>query len=152
MTTTKETRAEKTQRRRRNRGSVHGSRLGVSEDLLDFDKFAYRWFNDTPGGARLFDKTKSDDWDIVGQDGGILKSDATDGAVSVIVGSTANGDPLRAYLCRKPKAYYDEDKAAKAAELEAQLNRMRHGGDNPEAAKHAYVPHSGIQIADQVTR
>lgn len=132
--------------RRKRRSSVHGSRLGVSEDLLDFNQYAYRWINDVPGGARIYDMTKNDDWDVMTQDGGVLKDDATDGAISVIVGSNPDGSPLRAYLCRKPKAFYDEDQAEKAAELDEQLAQLKRGNTREGAAQSDYVPTGGISM------
>ena len=126
--------------RRKKRGGIHGSRMGVSMDLLDFNQYAYRWINDTPGGARMYEKTKNDDWDLVSQDGGVVKNDATDGAVSIIVGTNPDGSPLRAYLCRKPKTWYDEDQAAKQAELDEQLNQLRRGLTRDGQSQSDYVP------------
>lgn len=134
--------------RRKKRGGVHGARLGVSYDLLDFNKYAYRWINDTPGGARLYEKTKNDDWDIVTQDGGVLKDDATDGAVAVTVGTNADGSPLKAFLCRKPKEWYEEDQSAKSAELDEQLAQLRRGMARDGSSQSDYVPRSGISISD----
>ena len=133
--------------RRKKRGGVHGARLGVSYDLLDFDQYAYRWINDTPGGARIYEKTKNDDWDIVTQDGGILREDAQDGAVSVVVGTNADGSPLKAYLCRKPKQWYEEDQQAKSAELDEQLDQLRRGLSRDGSSQSDYVPHSGISVS-----
>ena len=107
---------------------------------MDFNQYAYRWINDSPGGARLYEKTKNDDWDIVSQDGGVLKNDATDGAVSVIVGTNPDGSPLRAFLCRKPKSWYDEDQAEKAAKLDEQLASLRRGLTRDGQSQSDYVP------------
>ena len=145
-TRTPKPRAEQHAERRRKRGTVYGSRLGVSDSLLDFDNFAYRWINDTPGGARIFDKTQNDDWDFVTQDGGVLKTDATDAAVSVVVGTSPDGSALRAYLCRKPKKYYDEDQAEKSEELDRQPQQMRMGNAPDGTSQADYVPHSGISL------
>lgn len=133
--------------RRKKRGGIHGARLGVSYDLLDFNQYAYRWINDTPGGARIYEKTKNDDWDIVTQDGGILKNDADDGAVSVIVGSNPDGSPLKAFLCRKLKKWYDEDQAAKSAGLDEQLDQLRRGMSRDGQSQSDYVPRSGITVS-----
>lgn len=117
------------ERRRRNRetaGILGGRRLGVSADAIDLENFAYRWVNDT--GPRLFALTKQDDWAICLQDGGEVKEDATDlsGAISVIVGTKPDGSPMNAYLCRKPRAWYEADmrEDQKAVdETEAMLRR-----------------------------
>ena len=54
---------EETPRRRRNRGTVAVGRLGTNQDLLDFEKFAYRWINDDPG--RIYTMTQNDEWDLI---------------------------------------------------------------------------------------
>lgn len=134
------------ERRRRRDGGVIGRRLGVAESMLDFNRFAYRWLNDEP--ARIMAKTRQDDWDIVTQDGGALKEDSADlgTAVSQIVGVKPDGSPKRAYLCRKPKTYFDEDQAAKQQTLDDQLAEMRRGNDRDGASQSDYVPKSGIRL------
>lgn len=139
-------RQEQERRRRKDRGGIIGQRLGVNESLLDFDNFAYRWINDDP--ARIMAKTKEDDWDIVRQDGtDIIKDEAeTDAAIFQIVGTNADGSPKRAYLCRKPRAWYKEDQADKVKELERQLAEMRRGNAADGSAQSDYVPNEGIRI------
>lgn len=132
-------------RRRKVGGGIVGQRLGVSESMLDFNNFAYRWINDAP--ARLHAKTQSDDWDIVRNDGGVKEDNADLGnAVSYIVGTNKDGSPMRAYLCRKPKTYFDEDQTAKHAELDRQLAELRRGNDRDGQTQSDYVPTSGIRI------
>lgn len=140
-------RKEETQERRRRRqggGYVHGKRLGVNDEMLDFNRFKYRWLNDEPG--RIFAKTKHDDWDIVTNKGGVVKEDSDDlgDAVSHIVGTHPNGDAKRAYLVRKPKKYYEEDHKAKMAELDEQLSQMRQGLSKDGASQSDYVRESRI--------
>lgn len=138
-------RKEETQRRRKSRHGVIGQRLGVNESMLDFERYAYRWLNDDP--ARLFNKMKEDDWDVVHQQGGEVKDESDLGsAVSTVVGTKPDGSPLRAYLCRKPKPYFDEDKQAKQAELDDQLEQLRRGMTREGASQSDYVPHSGIRL------
>lgn len=141
-----EDRAELHARRRTRRGGVNGFRMQVAMDRLDFNSFAYRWINDSPGGARIYDKTKNDDWDIVSQDGGTVKGDALDGAVSFVVGTSPDGSALRAYLCRKPKKYFEEDAAEKQADLDRQLAMMSVGRDAEGAMLADYVPKGGIRL------
>lgn len=142
------TRKEETGERRRKRGGghVHGRRLGVNPDLLDFTRFVYRWINDDP--ARLVAKTRHDDWDVMSNDGGAMKEDATDlgDAVSIVVGTNPDGSVKRAYLCRKPKTYFDEDQREKQAALDEQLNQLRRGNDRSGAAQGDYIPSSGISL------
>jgi hypothetical protein len=136
---------EQTRRRKRDGGELTGRRLGVAMSMLDFDNFAYRWVNDSP--ARIFAKTKEDDWDVVMNDN--VKDDSADigNAVSQVVGSKADGSPLLAYLCRKPKTYFDEDQNEKSRELDAQLAAMRSGKDRAGGNQSDYVPNTGINLA-----
>lgn len=140
------TRREEVQTRRKQRGGgeLEGRRLGIVKSKLDFDNFVYRWVNDAP--SRLFAKTKEDDWDVVRNDG--VKDDSADlgNAVSQIVGTAPDGSALKAYLCRKPRKFYDEDQADKSAALDAQLEQLRRGNDRSGASQSDYVPHSGIRI------
>jgi hypothetical protein len=140
-------RAERTERRRKNTG-VTGQRLGVVESMLDREKYAYRWLNDNPG--RLMNKTKEDDWDIVFNDG--VKEDSTDlgNAVRQVVGTHKDGSPLYAYLCRKPKTYFDEDQSSKHRDLDRQLEEMRRGNDRDGNQQTDYIPRTGISFKDEV--
>lgn len=141
-------RKEETAERRRKRGGgyLYGRRMGVNPDLIDFNSYAYRWINDEPG--RLVAMTQHDDWDFVPNNGGEMKEDATDlgDAVSQVVGTLPDGSPKRAYLCRKPKKYYEEDQAEKQAELDAQLEQLRRGADRDGALQADYVPQGGISL------
>lgn len=142
---TKERAEEETERRRkRGGGELHGRRLAVVKSMLDFDNFAYRWINDDPG--RIYAMTQEDDWDFITNNG--EKDDSADlGArVSQVVGSNADGSKKVAYLCRKRKAYYKEDQAAKARELDEQLAQIRNGNDRTGAPQSDYVPTTGIRI------
>lgn len=129
-----------TQRRRRATGAVNQTlgKLGVNPDLLDHSQFAYRWFNDTQNG-RLTMKTTHDDWDIVKDPS--VKEDNTDlgSAVSIVVGANKDGSPLRAYLCRKPKTYFDEDKAEAQKRLDEQLEQLSRGRDRTGGSQSDYV-------------
>jgi len=131
-------------RRRQTAAGVAGFRLGVNLSKLDFDAYSYRWINDAP--ARIHAKTVEDDWDIVMNDGGV-KSDSADlgNAVSQIVGTNKDGSPIRAYLCRKPKDYFDQDQKAKSAELDRQLAELRRGNDAHGQSQSDYT--RGISIS-----
>ena len=134
-------------RRRRDEMDMTGRRLAVNLASLDFAKFEYRYINDS--NVRLFHLTNRDDWEIVTQEGGALKHDATDlgNAVSVVVGSKPDGSALRTYLCRKPKRYFEEDRAKKQKELDEQLAQLRRGNTKAGEQQGDYIPSSGIQIA-----
>lgn len=133
-------------RRRKETTITGGKNLGVNPDMLDREKFAYRYVNDSP--ARVFAMTRNDDWDIVTNDGGVVKDDASDlgNAVSVVVGVQPHGEPLRAYLCRKPLAWYEEDQKTKQTELSKQLAQLRRGNDAAGRPQADYVPSTGITI------
>lgn len=141
MTTTQ--RKEQDRRRRKSATQTAG-RLGINPELLDFKKYAYRFINDEPG--RLVVKTKHDDWDVISNSG--EKEDSTDmgDAVSIVVGTMPDGSPKRAYLCRKLKKFYEDDKAAEMAALDEQVNQLRRGNDRDGSTQSDYVPQSGIKF------
>lgn len=131
--------------RRRRSGGVVGKRLGVSDHNLDFENFVYRFMNDSP--ARLFTKTKQDDWDIVSNDGEVIEDTADLGnSVSRVVGVKPDGSPLLAYLCRKLKKYYEEDAARSREELDRQLTELRHGNDAAGKSQSDYTRPGMIKV------
>ena len=112
-------------RRRKTTAGVIGTRLAVSEDKLDFTRFAYRWINDKM--ARISGKY-AEDWDVVQNDGSVKEDSADLGnAVSAVVGLNPDGSKMLAYLCRKPKTYFDDDQRDKMAALDEQLTQLRNG-------------------------
>lgn len=135
------------ERRKRTDTDMTGKRLAVRQDLLDFDKFKYRWINDSD--VRLFRLTKQDDWEVMTQGGEALKPDSTDmgAAVSIPVGTKPDGSPMKAYLCRKLRRFYDDDQKMKQTELDEQLKRLRLGNDKGGESQGDYVPSGGIRIA-----
>ncbi len=148
-TRTRQSRGDEAMPERRKRAEIDttGKRLAVRTDVLDLEKYVYRWMNDSD--VRLFRMTKQDDWDVVKQDGTVIKDDNADlgDAVSVPVGTKPDGSPLKAYLCRKLRRFYDDDQKTKQTELDEQLARMRRGNDAKDAAQGDYVPNGGIRIA-----
>jgi len=119
--------------------------------------FAYRWVVDHPG--RMYALTVQDDWAVMTQDGGEVKEDSTDmgNAVSIVVGAHADGSAKRAYLCRKPREWYDEDKKNDRKAVEETERMLKQGvvpeeGDFNNNAEGFYVPrdragNSGISIS-----
>ena len=140
---------DKPRRRQRGSGETVGTRLQVNSSNLDFAKYKYRFVNDKYGtGVEL--KAKFDvDWDFVKNDGNAVKEDSSDmgDAVSVVVGVNPDGSPLRSYLMRKLKTFYDEDRKAAEAELDEQLKQLRLGNVATGEAQGDYVPEGGIKIA-----
>lgn len=131
-------------RRQPGSGDVIGRRLAVRKSEMDFQNYRYRWINDHE--ARFMAKTKEDDWDLVMNAG--VKDDSADlgNAVSQIVGSKPDGSALRAYLCRKPKKWWEDDQAEKQAALDEQLNQLRRGNDRAGGSQSDYIPAAGIKI------
>ena len=122
----------KEERRRRGvQGLERHLRLNVNKDKID-PAYEYRWINDALG--RLQAKTTQDDWDRVEDE------------APRVVGIGPDGKAMHAYLCRKRKDYYQQDKAEEQAKLKEQEDAvLKHkaaaGQDalNPGAPE-AYVP------------
>lgn len=72
--------------------------------------FKRRWFNDTDNRLAIADELA---YDHVTERG--LKTDDPSSRVSRIVGTKANGEPLRAYLMETPDELYAEGVAEKEA-------------------------------------
>lgn len=139
-------------RRRRNTTVLTGQKLGVDESLLDRKNFEYRWINDKAG--RISAMTKNDDWDLMVDPSKKVKDDATnEGAlISIDVGYGENNQPMKAYLARKPKDFYREDQAAKAADLDRTMEAIKRGkpqtAEAQELGNKSYVPEGGISIRE----
>lgn len=141
-------------RRRRGTGALSGLKLAVNEDALDRKNFEYRFVNDRPG--RIAQLTQNDDYDIVTDPSKEAKPDSTNEGtgISVYVGGGENGQPMRGYLLRKPKKYYQEDQAEKQALIDEQLKAIKRGApqvqgqDARDLAQVSYVPEGGISIRD----
>lgn len=134
-------------RRRRNSTVLTGQKLGVDESLLDRKNFEYRWINDRAG--RINAMTKNDDWDLVTDPSKAVKGDSTnEGAlISIDVGFGENNQPMKAYLARKPKAFYNEDQAAKRADLDKTMDAIKRG--KPQTAEaQELVANAGISIRE----
>lgn len=146
-------RVETTQRsRRRREDSFNGLdyRLFVPEELKD-SMYVYRWINDEPG--RLFQATEQDDYDFVHderirtEEAGSHKNTDTGTRISRIVGRSKTGEPMRAFLCRKLKEYYEEDNRKRHEHWRQVTDQVEMGlvpggggglfGSDPA---HAYIP------------
>jgi hypothetical protein len=142
-------RQAETQQRRRRREDMGDDRhlkLAVPASLKE-EGFVYRWINETPG--RIENKTVHDDWDIVKSEIDPEKDNGEGSPVRRAVGTAADGKALYAYLCRKPKDYYQADKKAEQGQIAEDEKNLRRGqvkGSEALAGPHAYVPESGIKI------
>lgn len=154
MAEVRQTRADevKTERRRqRGANQIMGLKLGVSEAILDRQNFEYRWINDN--GARIEQMTTADDWDLVPdpKKEGKPDADGLGSIISKVVGKGESGQPMRAYLARKPRKFYEEDQRDKANSIKRTVDAIKRGEpqtDAPSLGSAGYVPSSGIQIKD----
>lgn len=133
-----------TQRRRRTSlGDDRNLKLYVPEQAKD-PAFEYRWVNNRPGRVRHL--TQEDDWDVVPSDklGGDPDPEKSIGLGSNLerVGNQVTGESM--ILVRKPKEFFEEDKKAEAAHLDALDETMRRGpaphSEGLGASDNAYVP------------
>jgi hypothetical protein len=136
-----------TERRRRNSDGLQGfrGRLSLNDEHLDTENFTYRWVNDN--GTRIYDLTQRDDWEVVVDREGKLKTDGAGmGAeTSVPVGLGEQGKALKAVLLRKPKKYHEDDERAKQSRIDALEASLKTGAvPGQEAGGRAYVPQGGI--------
>lgn len=115
---------EATQRRRRDNATIDGSqRLKLAipaevQERLKQEGREPRWVNDE--GNRMHNLTKLDDYDRV------------EGVEPRVVGTSKEGQPIKAYLCSKPAAFIKEDREkmdARRRETEAALLRGKNPND-----------------------
>ena len=115
-------------RRSGNIGHVE-SPLNVPEHLLDRETFSYRLMNDRPG--RIAGKTQNDTWEVV-------KSD--DGTVDFHSGTDVRGESVRTYLMRKPREWFDEDKAERQEAIDRRMNDIKGGTVRGESGPQDQAP------------
>lgn len=97
-----------------------------------------RWVNDD--GTRLMDAQNA---------GYEYVTDERGRKISRPVGSGENGKPMTAHLMKIPDEFYEEDQAAKQAELDKIDNSIKRGGikgADQQDANGFYVPNEGINI------
>lgn len=111
------------ERRRRKAGSLDRMaemKLAIPEKVqTDHPDATFRWINDT--GNRMYFKTQQDDWDKV------------EGVEPIPVGTSQDGKPVYAHLCRKPKEFWNEDQsAAMEAIAEREKGLARNAKSDPQ--------------------
>lgn len=115
---------QKRRRRREGMGAERNLKLHIPNELKD-PNFEYRWVNDRPG--RVQQLTKLDDWDRAPE----MMEGTGLGTVTERAVDSYTGE--RAVLLRKPKEFYDSDKAEEAKLLDQRDEAMRRGPlPNPE--------------------
>ena len=143
----RETRSEATAPRRRRQGSLGAlkQKLTLPAGVILSPEYEYRWVNDD--GLRIVNLTQNDDWDFVTQNGSST-ADAKS-AHKHRVGKGEAGEPLFAYLLRKPKVYYDEDKALEQRAIDEKMKQIKLGSvDGDEALKRTNSYTAGISIRE----
>lgn len=129
----------KTERRRRQgSGAERNMKLYVPDEAKDPD-FHYRWVNNKPG--RIKQLTQMDDYEVVNSTDGAIDVGVAGGTVVTRTVDRREGD--EAVLLRKPRNYYETDKAEEQKLLDARDEELRAGKvQSPEglSGSEAYVP------------
>lgn len=144
---TRPTRAEATQRERRRRDNVDRTRdlkLGISFNIDP--AYEYRWVNSGVDDQRIHRLTKDDDWERVNAEG--EASDDTGAYIRRAVGEGPSG-PKYAYLCRKPKDWYEADHR-KGQERNDKLMRHIRAGQNPMDISRSLKSSDNVYGADGI--
>ncbi len=127
----------KTERRRRQGdGAERNMKLFVPEDAKDPD-FVYRWVNNRPG--RVKQLTTMDDYDVVSSD----RIDAGTSEGTVIKRTVDSNEGEEAVLLRKPRKFYEADKAEEQKQIDARDEQLRAGSvptSEGLSGSEAYVP------------
>ena len=141
---------ERIRRERREGVGTVGYRLQIPKEKLQLDRFAYRWMSDEE--ARVYSVTHEGGWAFVHQNGTEIKDDAEMGsAINVVAGKKKDGSPLRQYLMRKPKEWWNEDQRQRAEQVEDVFAEMNRGND-PDGARHGSrtaPSRSGTYVLDE---
>lgn len=161
MTEPRESAAEKRSARERdqdtsraNEGRSRRIPLGRARQKLSakqIDGYVTRWINDENGRVQ---QAQEGGYEFVTQEeAGHIGEDNSDGNtdlgdhVSKTVGSGTNGHPMRAFLMKIRKEYYEEDQAAKQSQIDEVENAIRRGMNvDGSAGEHTYVPSEGIKL------
>lgn len=143
---TRENRVEQSDRRSRTPLGRARQKLTVPE----LPGCKLRWINDV--GGRLLQAeaggyeyvTKQE----VGHVGESVESGNTDvgNRVSKVVGKDENHNPLRAYLMKIKKTWYDEDQAEKQKQIDEVDRAIREGRHESQHDDGRYIPKEGIKI------
>lgn len=108
--------------RRRQRADIGGQHLKLA--VPGRDGYQRRWFNDTPGRLAYAQKLA---YDHVSESG--IQSDSPDSRVRRLVGTTAGGAPIYAYLMETPLEEYQAGVAEKEEARKPFEEAIRRGED-----------------------
>lgn len=123
-------------RRRTGTGAERKLKLFVPDEHKD-PNFVYRWVNNRPG--RVKQLTQMDDYDVV-------SSEAIDAGTSegtVVKRTVDSGEGEEAVLLRKPRHFYEADKAEEQSRIDARDEELRKGQVQSAeglSGSEAYVP------------
>lgn len=132
---------------RKKRIPMGGSRSRLEVQGKD-PNYVYRWFNDQ--GGRLAQAQQAD-YQFVTSDENVTVGAAEDlntdegSYVSQIVGKTEDGKPMRAYLMKIKREFYEEDQATKQEQVDEMDAAIEGGAIRGQPGQDGrYVPKSGI--------
>ena len=132
-------------RRRQDDDEGRNMKLHVPEGAKD-SAYVYRWVNNKPG--RIKQLTQRDDYDIVNVTDESIDVGSAGGTVVTRTVDRNEGD--EAVLIRKPREYYEADKAKADRRLDALDEQLRHGAAPSSeglSGSEAYVP-NGVNGRD----
>lgn len=128
--------------------------LGVPRQKLSLDKkdpnYNYRWINDT--GDRIqqaqeagYEFVKRGSTSAPGVADVVPQNTDLGTNTSKVVGTTESGAPLTAYLMRLKKSFFEEDKKAKAQQIDEMERGLRRGQSLTDSlGEHGYVKSSSF--------
>lgn len=129
-------------KRRRKKGSngVMAAKLSLPEFAKDDTGYTYRWVNDVKN--RIHALTAEDDWEMVSSKNGAIIS-SRDEALKRPVGTQESGEPMFAYLLKKPTEFVQEDHQEAQGRIDDKMKQIRkgaQGADRSELHTHGYNP------------
>ncbi len=130
-------------RRRQGTGAERNLKLHVPEEYKD-PAFVYRWVNNNPG--RVKQLTQMDDYEVVSSDQ--IDAGTSEGTVIKRTVDRSEGD--EAVLLRKPRHFYEADKAEEQRLIDVRDEQLRAGagtGSEGLSGSEAYVP-GGVKGRD----
>ena len=144
-------RIEELRARRKERASVDVSglnqKLSVPEAMKD-PRFTYRWVKDV--NTRHYEM-KRKDWEYV-EDANIAQDERNSGIgtrIERVGDERTTPKPVKTFLMRKPKEFYEEDKAIQQKSLKAQEQAIVRGearNEQGQSEPGMYVPAGGMKI------
>lgn len=130
-------------RRKKKNFGIGNQKMAVPE----MPGYALRWVNDAAGRIH---QMQSNDWEFVDQKeygdaagAEILNTDLGT-RISLVVGTQEDGSPLRAYLMKIRKEWYEEDQKEKQKPLD-DIDREI-GSGRFMSGSHNYTPQHGVKI------